>query len=94
VSDVVLGGTADERVDDATLDPTTAAALRRRCEALVPELEGAEVVADRVGIRPCRSAVRLEAESVDGVRVVHNYGHGGSGVTLSWGCAEEVVALV
>jgi D-amino-acid oxidase len=25
---------------------------------------------------------------------VHNYGHGGSGVTLSWGCAEDTLALV
>ena len=94
VSDVVLGGTAEEHVEDATLDPATADALRKRCERLVPELAGAEVLADRVGIRPCRPTVRLEAETIGGVRVVHNYGHGGSGVTLSWGCAEEVVALL
>ena len=29
-----------------------------------------------------------------GTRIVHNYGHGGSGVTLSWGCALEVADLV
>jgi D-amino-acid oxidase len=38
--------------------------------------------------------VRLEAEQRGGTRVVHCYGHGGAGVTLSWGCADEVVALV
>jgi len=27
-------------------------------------------------------------------RVIHNYGHGGTGVGLSWGCASDVVALV
>ncbi|PAP78089.1 FAD-dependent oxidoreductase [Rubrivirga marina] len=94
VSDVVLGGTADEHADDATVDPATAEALRQRCERLVPELAGAPVLADRVGIRPCRSTVRLEEERVGGTRVIHNYGHGGSGVTLSWGCAEEVARLV
>jgi D-amino-acid oxidase len=34
--------------------------------------------------------VRLEAEG----RVVHCYGHGGAGVTLAWGCAVEVAALL
>jgi len=38
--------------------------------------------------------VRLEVEEVGGRRVIHNYGHGGAGVTLSWGCAEEVTAWV
>jgi D-amino-acid oxidase len=38
--------------------------------------------------------VRVEAESLGAARVVHNYGHGGKGVGLSWRCAREVVALV
>lgn len=52
----------------------------------------------QVGLRPLRtSGVRLEREDVSmstGVPVVHNYGHGGSGITLHWGCAEEAVSLV
>ena len=48
----------------------------------------------RVGLRPFRPQVRLEAEpSGSGPLVVHNYGHGGAGVTLSWGCAREAAGL-
>jgi D-amino-acid oxidase len=36
----------------------------------------------------------LEKESIGEKIVIHNYGHGGAGVTLSWGCADEVVKLV
>jgi D-amino-acid oxidase len=41
-----------------------------------------------------RDVVRVEAQTLGGARLVHNYGHGGTGVGLSWGCAREVVALV
>jgi D-amino-acid oxidase len=47
-----------------------------------------------VGLRPVSPRVRVEAERITHGRiVVHNYGHGGAGVTLSWGCAAEVVSL-
>ncbi|QZH74842.1 MAG: FAD-binding oxidoreductase [Erythrobacter sp.] len=47
-----------------------------------------------VCLRPFRAAgPRLEAERVGEMLVVHNYGHGGSGWSLSWGCAEEAAAL-
>ena len=60
--------------------------------AVVP---GAEVVAERVGLRPYRPTVRLEAESLPGGRVLwHNYGHGGGGVSLSWGCARDLTDAV
>ena len=91
--DVVLGGTAQEGDEELRPDPATAAAIRARCEAAVPALRGARVVGGAVGLRPARPAVRLEAEARDGGTVVHCYGHGGAGVTLAWGCAEEVVGL-
>jgi D-amino-acid oxidase len=92
--DVVLGGTAQEGDDDRRPDPATALSIRERCTAAVPALAGARVLGGAVGLRPARAAVRLEAEARPGGRVVHCYGHGGAGVTLAWGCAEEVVALV
>ncbi|MFI5455929.1 MAG: FAD-dependent oxidoreductase [Isosphaerales bacterium] len=71
-------------------------AMHRRCLEFMPALKNAEIDAAepvRVGLRPFRSpSVRLEPEA--GTRIVHNYGHGGSGVTFSWGCALEVVEQV
>jgi D-amino-acid oxidase len=69
-------------------------AIRERAVAVVPALRHARVVGGAVGLRPARASVRLEAEERSGGTVVHCYGHGGAGVTLAWGCAEEVVALV
>lgn len=92
---VVLGGVAEEGREDLTADPATAQAVLARCTALVPELAGARVLEHKVGLRPARPSVRLEAgRLVDGRRVVHDYGHGGAGVTLAYGCALDVVALV
>ena len=63
-----------------------------RCIEFLPMLKDAEidpVEPVRVGLRPFRQGnVRLEA--VVGTNIVHNYGHGGAGVTFSWGCAFEV----
>lgn len=93
-TDCILGGTAEEGVWSTEPDPEVAAAILRRCSALEPRLEGAEVLEHKVGLRPGRPEVRLEVEDGRGVPVVHNYGHGGSGVTLSWGCAGEAAGLV
>ncbi|HKE73915.1 MAG TPA: FAD-dependent oxidoreductase [Acidimicrobiales bacterium] len=90
---VVVGGTAEEGAEDPEPDPATAEAILARATALVPALAGARVRGHRVGLRPTRPAVRLEAERRGTQRVIHNYGHGGAGVTLSWGCAAEVAAL-
>lgn len=60
-----------------------------------PDLSDGAVVGTRAGIRPYRSGrVRIEAEFVGEKLLAHNYGHGGAGVTLSWGCAAEVLRLV
>jgi D-amino-acid oxidase len=91
--DVVLGGTAEEHVYDTSIDAASAASIRAHCERLNPLSSNAPARAHKVGIRPCRATVRLERERLDGMTVVHNYGHGGAGVTLSWGCAAEVASL-
>ena len=92
--DIVVGGTDDEGEWDRRPDPDVAKQILERATELVPELAKAKVLGHRVGLRPARPAVRLEEERRDTTRVVHCYGHGGAGVTLSWGCADEVAALV
>jgi D-amino-acid oxidase len=87
---VVVGGTFEEGDWSRTPDPGTSETILRRATRLVPSLEGGRVVAQRVGLRPVRSQVRLERVG----EVVHCYGHGGAGVTLAQGCAEEVLELV
>jgi D-amino-acid oxidase len=61
----------------------------------IPRLNGARVVRCVAGVRPFRAGgVRLERERLGDKTIVHNYGHGGAGVTLSWGSAEEVADLL
>ncbi|WP_019062477.1 FAD-dependent oxidoreductase [Streptomyces prunicolor] len=92
---VVLGGSAIDGEGDLRDDPETARAIVDRCAEIEPALATAQVIAHRVGARPTRVEVRVEAEGLaNGAMVFHNYGHGGSGVTLSWGCAGEIAALV
>ena len=87
--DIVVGGTEEVGEWSRTPSPQAAADILARAARLVPELSLARVRGHKVGLRPARSVVRLEREG----RVVHCYGHGGAGVTLSWGCAAEVASL-
>jgi D-amino-acid oxidase len=94
-NDCILGGTLEVGEWDTDPDPTVTAGIIARCTDIVPALAGATVLDSVAGLRPGRPEVRLEVdEDLLPVPVVHNYGHGGSGVTISWGCAAEVTALV
>jgi len=88
---VLLGGTAEEGAWDLRPSPVITTRILRDCAAVEPRLRGCTIVAERVGLRPYRPQVRLEAEDLGDGRVLwHNYGHGGAGVTLAWGCAREL----
>jgi D-amino-acid oxidase len=76
-------------------DAAFAADLRALRDKLLAGVTPDEVVSVACGLRPVRPTVRLEREELGAGRVViHNYGHGGAGVTLSWGCAAEVATLL
>ncbi|HTQ79859.1 MAG TPA: FAD-dependent oxidoreductase [Thermoanaerobaculia bacterium] len=96
---LVLGGLAeaDEWSLDIGLDSyAPVREMYERCLEFLPilrqaPLDTAEPV--RVGLRPFRRQnVRLEREP--GMPILHNYGHGGAGVTLSWGCSLETAQKV
>ncbi len=91
---VVLGGTAAPHDDSLEPRSEETEAIVQRCARLDPRLSTAKRLRDVVGLRPGRHDVRLELEDAAGRRIVHNYGHGGAGVTLSWGCALDVLAIV
>lgn len=90
---VLLGGVRRPGRNLLMPDGQIAAETIDRAAAAIPELASAPVLGIEVGLRPGRPQVRLEAEQVRGMTVIHDYGHDGSGVFWSWGCAAEVVAL-
>ena len=92
-SDCVFGGT-NELSDNLAADSGTTSRIVAEC-CRVLNINEPRVLAERVGLRPFRrSGVRLERDRLrDGRAVIHNYGHGGAGFTLSWGCAGEVADL-
>lgn len=91
--DCVFGGT-NEVSEDRAPDSSATAHILTECSRVLG-INPPEILGQTVGLRPfraagiCLRAVRL----LDGRTVIHNYGHGGAGFTLSWGCAAEVVAL-
>ncbi len=99
-SDVLLGGTAIEI--EETLDPRKPITFQRDevCEQVhqralqsVPALGNSSEISRGVGIRPVRDAVRIEQDHAN-AKLIHCYGHGGSGLTLSWGSANRVADLL
>ncbi|MDQ4037954.1 MAG: FAD-binding oxidoreductase [Actinomycetota bacterium] len=97
VDDVVCGGTAEVGQYSLQPDAATEAVLLARARTLVPDLTDARILSSAVGLRPGRTEVRLErCDELDpaGRPVVACYGHGGAGVTMSWGCADEVSTLL
>jgi len=91
--DCVFGGT-NELSENLDVDPKSTVRILDECSRALA-IDKPNVLAERVGLRPFRkSGVRLDRDQLrDGRTVIHNYGHGGSGFTLSWGCAREVLDL-
>lgn len=87
---IVLGGTAIRGKEDLQPSESITRGILDRCETILPAIGQLKIKSSVVGLRPGRSEIRLEQEG----QIIHNYGHGGAGFTVCWGCAEEVKKLV
>ncbi|TKR88548.1 hypothetical protein L596_012773 [Steinernema carpocapsae] len=88
---VVLGGSAIKGDFDLNIRKDIREKILKQNEKYLPQIKGAEIVKERAGLR---KEVRLELErytlkSGSQISIVHNYGHGGSGITLFYGCANS-----
>jgi D-amino-acid oxidase len=88
-------GAAVALLAGCTRSPLVSAPALHQSARLTPlRADAAHLMKVTVCLRPFRPAgPRLEAERFGEKTVVHNYGHGGSGWSLSWGCADEAAAL-
>ncbi len=93
--DTVLGGTNEHGMWDEIAESGTIQTILRASLRILPHLTPADIVGTYAGLRPFRAGgIRIEAEERNGRTIVHNYGHAGAGITLSWGSAREAVGLV
>ena len=94
---VVVGGIKQTGNEDLTPRDVDTNAIWDRACTLVPSLRKAQILGEWVGLRPMRKPLRLESEVMQfdngALNVVHNYGHGGEGISLSWGTAAHAVRL-
>ena len=94
LSDTVLGGTTQVNDWNLEIDPQDTQDILRKAAELSLVFNKVEIIGESVGLRPARDEIRLELEKFGAKFVVHNYGHGGSGFTLSWGCAQDVLEII
>lgn len=91
-NDVILGGTAVPHDYSMEEDGQMTQRIRELCEDKQPALREMPTLEVKTGLRPGRTAIRLEKQANH--NIIHNYGHGGSGYTVSWGCAKEVLQII
>jgi D-amino-acid oxidase len=97
--DVILGGSTIV-MDHPTHsplpepDPQLGQRIVRRCRSFFPRLASLAVQQEMVGLRPVATPIRVARDDATELAIFHNYGHGGSGLTLSWGAANRIVDLV
>lgn len=93
-NETILGGTTEEGIDNEQADPGAIQLIVRGNQRVLSNLHPNQVIRSYAGIRPFRSSgIRVQAQENNRQRIIHHYGHGGSGYTLSWGSAQKAITL-
>lgn len=87
--DCVIGGTDYENDWNTEVEESDTKVIISRLLELGLSPKAPKIIEEIVGLRPKRSAVRFEFDT-DFPTIFHNYGHGGAGFTVAWGCAIEL----
>jgi D-amino-acid oxidase len=89
---IIVGGTYEENVAEEITEQDAINKILANAYEAMPSLKQQQVTGSWAGLRPYRKEVRLESDA--DTKIIHNYGHGGSGFTLAFGCAQNVVDLI
>ncbi len=88
---IVLGGTSEKGEESLIVDNDLSKEILQECSKYGDDFTNSKILEVKVGLRPGRTEIRLEKDK--DLNIIHNYGHGGAGFTVSWGCAKEVLLL-
>ncbi|XP_069830940.1 D-aspartate oxidase [Dendropsophus ebraccatus] len=98
ISYVTLGGTRQKGDWSCLPNAQASEGIFQRCCHLEPSLSGASVIQEKAGLRPTRSALRIEKDILNKngqkLPIIHNYGHGGGGFSIHWGTAKTATKLL
>jgi D-amino-acid oxidase len=93
--EVIVGGTAQDHETSLDFDIDARGMIERANQYCQGDILNLRIKRMVVGLRPCRASTRVRLErDADNAKVIHNYGHGGSGFSLAWGSAGAVLAIV
>jgi D-amino-acid oxidase len=93
--DTIVGGTYEWGVENEVVEGGATYLIQKGNMRILPSILRKKIVRTYAGIRPYRKvSIRIEREEADGRCMIHQYGHGGAGVTLSWGSAEHALSLL
>ncbi len=83
----LASGCASRRTTSAAQAPPPPKPARAPVNLAVPRISWERVIRTTVGLRPHRdSGFVLRAEKFDPKTLIHDYGFGGAGMSLAWGC--------
>uniref|UniRef100_A0A0N5BMN5 DAO domain-containing protein n=1 Tax=Strongyloides papillosus TaxID=174720 RepID=A0A0N5BMN5_STREA len=96
---VVLGTVKQDYRNDTEITDEDRKEIWENYLKIHPTIKSAKIISEWCHVRPGRKNLRLESEirQLDNGKnylLINNYGHGGNGFTLHWGCAMKVVEFI